>query len=93
MEKTVQLTKELGNDGRLSLLDIVVSRKEDGAITTEVYTKPTHSRQYLNYHSYCPMEHKEAVDKGVFRGARSHSIDSAINCKEEQIVVNELRSN
>ena len=60
VEKTIQFTKELENEGRLSFLDVVVSRKENGAITTEVHEKPTHTGQYLNYHFYCPMEHKEA---------------------------------
>ena len=83
VEKTIRFTKELENEGRLSFLDVVVSRKENGTITTEVHRKPTHTGQYLNYHSYCPMEHKEAVGKALFKRAESHSGDLTIHCKEE----------
>ena len=78
----MQFTKELENEGRLSFVDVVVSRKEDGAITTKVCRKPTHTGQYLNFCSYCPMEHKEAVGKAVFRRAGSHTGDLTIHCKE-----------
>ena len=75
VEKTIQFTKELENEGRSSFLDVVVSRKEDGASTTKVYRKPTHTGHYLNFPSYCPMEHKEAVGKAPFRRAGSQLAD------------------
>ena len=84
VEKTILLTKELENEGRLSFLDVVVSRKENGTITAEVHRKPTHTGQYLNYHSYCPMEHKKAVGKALFRRGASHLGDLTFRCKEEQ---------
>ena len=43
VKKTIQFTKELENDETLSYLDVEVSRKEDGAITTEGQRKPIHT--------------------------------------------------
>ena len=52
-------------EGRLSILDVMVpmAREREGAIETEEHRKSTHTGQYRNYmyHSYCPMEHEEAV--------------------------------
>ena len=38
------------------------------------------------------MEHKQAVAKALFRRAGNHSSDLVIHCKQEQRIVNELRS-
>ena len=61
MERTIKFTKEVEDKGKIALLDVLVSRDENGAIMTEVYRKPTHRRHYLSYHSYHPVEHKEAI--------------------------------
>ena len=74
-------------------MDVMVSREEDGAIKMEVYRKPTHTGQYLNYHSCCPMEHKEAIGRALFKRAESHSSDLTILYSEHQRIVKELKSN
>ena len=83
----------LTNGGKIPFLDAVVSRETDGTIKTQVYRKPTYTGQYLNYPSYCPLEHKEAEGMALFRRATSYPSDLATQCREEQRIVQELRNN
>jgi regulator of replication initiation timing len=43
------------------MLDTLISRKPDGGIKFQVYRKPTHTDQYLQFESHQPMEHKLGV--------------------------------
>ena len=38
----------------LPFLDLLCNRKPNGSLTFNVYFKPTHTNQYLNYESYHP---------------------------------------
>ena len=49
------------SDGQLPFLDILLSREEDGFISTSVHCKTTHTNQYLCFHSHHPTAHKRAV--------------------------------
>ena len=74
-------------------LDVLVSRDENGAIMAEVYRKPTHTGQYLNYHSYCPLEYMEVIGTTLFRRAKNHSSNLATQCAKEQRILEELKMN
>ena len=39
--------EEAGPDGSILFLDVLVTHKVDGTLTTKVYQKPTHTDQYL----------------------------------------------
>ena len=43
----IQFTVERESGGQLPFLDMLLTREEDGTISTEVYRKPTHTDQYL----------------------------------------------
>ena len=43
VEKTIKFTKGVKKEGRLSFLDVTVSREETGAIKTKVYRKSIHT--------------------------------------------------
>ena len=68
-ERIIKFTKRTEEGGKISFLDVMVSREKDGTFKMEV--------QYLNYHSSRPLEHKEAVATALFRRAKSHSSDLA----------------
>ena len=57
----------------------------------EVYRKPTHTGQYLNFH--CRLEHKDAVGLALFRRVKNHTINLVIQCAEEQKIIEELQAN
>ena len=48
-------------DRQLPFIDIVLSREEDGSMSTSVHRKATHMDQYLCFQSHHPSSHKRAV--------------------------------
>ena len=60
-QPSIRFTMETENDHKLAFLDTAVSRKPHGRLTTSVYRKPTHTDQYLAYHSH----HPQSVKRGV----------------------------
>ena len=52
MDHHIQFTKEESRpDGSLPFLDILITPKEDGSLSTTVYRKPTHTDLYLQWDS------------------------------------------
>ena len=62
IEPCIQLTvEEESTDRTLPFQDIQLCRDLDGNITTSVYSKATHTEQYLSFASHHPVAHKAAV--------------------------------
>ena len=53
----VSFTIEQEHEGRLAFLDTLTMRN-NGAITSDVHRKPTHTDRYLDYHSHHDKKHK-----------------------------------
>ena len=60
---TIQVTVEVGKDGSLPVLDILLRRKDDGSLDAMVYRKPTHTDRYLGFQSH----HAHHVERGMVR--------------------------
>ncbi|XP_066265892.1 uncharacterized protein [Branchiostoma lanceolatum] len=75
----IKFTKELEENGSLPMLDVLMSRKEDGRLKFSVFRKSTHTDQYLQFDSHQPMEHK----MGVIRTLR-HRADHIITEDEDR---------
>ncbi|XP_019619742.1 PREDICTED: uncharacterized protein LOC109466463 [Branchiostoma belcheri] len=69
----IKFTKELEENRSLPMLDVLMTRKDDGRLKFSVFRKPTHTDQYLLFDSHQPMEHK----MGVIRTLR-HRADHLI---------------
>ncbi|TWW73056.1 Vasoactive intestinal polypeptide receptor 2 [Takifugu flavidus] len=54
----VKFTREDVKGNSLAFLDCAVKITEDRNLTIEVYRKPTHTDQYLQFDSHHPLEHK-----------------------------------
>jgi len=54
---------EIEEDNTIPFLDTSFSRDSNGLLTTSVYTKPTHTDQYLAYDSH----HPQSVKRGIFK--------------------------
>ena len=57
---SIQFTMELEEDGKLSFLDVLVTRGAD-RLTTKVYRKATHTDRYIHFTS----NHHNRVKRGV----------------------------
>jgi len=47
--------------GQLPFLDLLLNRTENGGLKLQIYRKPTHTDQYLNFSCHHPIEHKLSV--------------------------------
>ena len=56
----ISLTIEQECNGKISFLDTLVSRN-NGAISIDVYRKPTHTDRYLDFNSHHDKKHKEST--------------------------------
>ena len=63
MDKTgsIKFTYKEESNGTIPFLDLLFRRQPDGAGSTEVYQKPTHTDQYLHFRSHHPINHKTGV--------------------------------
>ena len=57
-------------------LDLLIIRKDTGAVNLQIYRKLTHTDQYLNFKSRHPIEHKLSVVKTLFDRSPSLISDS-----------------
>ena len=61
IDPNIQFTVERESEGQLPFLDVLLTREDDGGISTSVFRKATHMDQYLAYESHHPTAHKKAV--------------------------------
>ena len=54
----IKFTYEVEQGGQLPCLDLLLHRTENGGLKLQIYRKPTHTDQYLNFSSHHPIEHK-----------------------------------
>jgi hypothetical protein len=67
----VQFTVEEEENGSISFLDVLLTRKDNGKLSKKVYRKPTHTDKYLNFQSYHHLSQKiSVIDSLVYRAIR-----------------------
>ena len=93
IDPCIQFTMEKESDGQLTFLDILLSREEDGSISTSVHRKATHTDQYLCFHLHHPAAHKRAVVRTVMCRAEALSSSGVSRAQEEKIVSQALQEN
>jgi len=62
--------------GKLPFLDLLIIWKDTGAVNLQIYRKPTHTDQYLNFNSHHPIEPKLCVVRTFFDRSQSLISDS-----------------
>ena len=70
--KNIKFTKEEEQDNKLAFLDILITKTDNGTLTTQVYRKKTHTDQILNYNSNHPTQHKVSCIKTLFNRIDTH---------------------
>ena len=58
IDPCIEFMIEKDSDGQLPILDILLSREENGSISTSLNRKATHTDQYLCFQSHHPASHK-----------------------------------
>ncbi|KAK4472212.1 hypothetical protein MN116_000516 [Schistosoma mekongi] len=66
IQNHISLSCEEENNNQLPFLDILINRRDDGSIKRSVYRKSTWTGQYMNFHSYCPVQYKKNLVKALF---------------------------
>ena len=70
--KNIKFTKEEERDNKLAFLDVLITKTDNGTLTTQVYRKKTHTDQILNYNSNHPTQHKVSCIKTLFNRIDTH---------------------
>ena len=93
VDKNVQFTCERETEASITFLDIKLTRKPDGSLSTSTYRKPTHTDQYLHFSSHHPKAHKSSMASTVLRRTFAHSSTDEERKKELVRVCNTLKLN
>ena len=64
------------------MLDVRVIRETDGTLSFQVYRKPTHTNQYMNFASHHPLQHKLGVIRTLVDRASSIVTKEEVHMKE-----------
>ena len=75
----IKFTYELEIDGRLSFLDVIVTRLHNGALTTTIYHKPTHANRYLQFTSRHSGHHKRSVACSLHNRLNTHITNNTVS--------------
>ena len=70
LHPNLKFTWEEEANHSLPFLDVRVTRKPTGELSTSVYRKPTWSGLYLHFHSFVPIQYKRNLVRNLFDRSR-----------------------
>ena len=82
--------EEVRDDGSMPFLDILVTPKEDGSLSTSVFKKPTHTDLYLQWDSHHTISSKYSVIGTLYHRAKTIYSDPQLQKKEEDYLYQAL---
>ncbi|KAI8493465.1 hypothetical protein Bbelb_288620 [Branchiostoma belcheri] len=90
IDSNIKFTQETSHDNSLPFLDSNVTVQEDGRLSVDVYRKPTHTDQYLDFNSHHPLEQKPGVIRTLFHRADAIITSDEAKSKEHSHLKNAL---
>ena len=78
----IKFTYEVEQGGQLPFLDLLLNRTENDGLKLQIYRKPTHTDQYLNFSSHHPIEHKLSVVRTLLE--RSQCLVTEIEDRKQE---------
>ena len=79
---SIKFMDELKTEGRILFLDALISRKEHGSVTIQVYQQKMHTDQYLHFNSLHPLNQKLGVIRILYDKCNNIVTDLADTVKE-----------
>nr|VZH93636.1 unnamed protein product [Spirometra erinaceieuropaei] len=89
---SLKFTTETEADNEIAFLDVFLHRQEDGSIQRRLFRKKTWTGQYVNFHSFVPLNIKRNLVQGLAARVRRICSPEAIE-EELQQLRNTLREN
>ena len=83
-QRNFKFTHEPEENGQITFLDTLTTRRDDGTIKLLVYRKATHTDQYLSFQSHHPLRHKLAVIRTLLERSSSIIMEGEDRRKEEE---------
>ena len=93
IDQHIQFTSEEEKNDTIPFLDTCLHVNQDGSTKVTVYRKPTHTDQYLNFHSNHHLQHKRAVVNTLLLRAKSLVSEEDDRVYEIQHVKQALKTN
>ena len=75
--------EEVRDDGSMPFLDILITPKEDGSLSTSVFRKPAHTDLYLQWDSHHTISSKYSVAGTLYHRAKTVCSNPQLLQKEE----------
>ena len=79
----IKYTIKVKANDKNSFLDLKLKRLTNGSIEKTIYHKETWSGQYLNFNSYCPVQHKRGLVKTLAYRVRYLCSESVVNSQHD----------
>ena len=92
VDPKISFTIETENNGQISFLDTLITRK-NGTVIIGVYRKPTHTDRYLDFNSHHELKHKISPASTLLNRALNLPSTAEGVRKELTYVSNALKSN
>ena len=88
---SIKFTYEVEADGKLPMLDAMVTRQSCGKLRLSIYRKKTHTDQYLSFKSHHPLHHKLGVVRTLLDRSDTIITHEADKQKEEEHIKGALK--
>ena len=93
IHQNIKLTcEEVRDDGSMPFLDILVTPKEDGSLSTPVSRKPTHTDLYLQWDSHHTISSKYSMAGTLYHRAKYYALTHSCKRKKRTICAKPSRN-